>query len=139
MEVINGHNKKILIMKLEGTKQQKVGKLIHRELSDIFQKDPKGMFGKTFITITEVKVSPDLSLAKIYVSFMLVADKEAMIDKINGKKKEIRRILGNKIAKKVRIVPELAFYLNDSAEYAAKMDKIISELEIPPPENEEEE
>lgn len=90
------------------------------------------MFGRAFITVTSVKMSPDLSLAKVYLSFMQVANSNEMLEKINDHKKEIRKILGNKIGKQVRIVPDLIFYLDDSAAYAARMDELISGLNIPP-------
>ena len=86
----------------------------------------KGTFGQAFITITEVKVSPDLGQAKSYISVMLAKDKEGLLDEIRDKTKQIRNILASKIRHQVRIIPELQFFLDDTAEYAAKMDAIIS-------------
>ncbi len=117
---------------MDSKRQQKFSKQIQKDLSDIFQKDLKGAFGNAFITITEVKISPDLSQAKSYLSLMLVADKEALLDEIREKTKQIRNILAQKIRHQVRIIPELFFYLDDTAEYAAKMDAIFANLEIPP-------
>lgn len=121
----------------ESNRQLKVGKLIQKDLGEIFQKDTKGMFGKAFITVTGVKISPDLALAKIYLSFLMVDDGKAMIDTINKRKSEIRKILGNKIGKQVRIIPDLIFHLDDSSEYASKMDKLLSGLDIPKEDEEE--
>lgn len=118
----------------ESKRQQKFAKLIQKDLGDIFQKDPKSMFGRSFITVTSVKMSPDLSLARVYLSFLQVANSKEMIEKISDQKKEIRKMLGQKIGKQVRIIPDLVFYLDDSAEYAAKMDELISGLNIPPAE-----
>lgn len=115
----------------ESKRQQKVSRLLQRDLGDIFQKDTKGMFGNAFITVTGVQVSPDLGVAKASLSFMLVKDKQEMMQNINERKKEIRKILGNKIGKQVRIVPELVFLLDEGAEYASKMDTLISGLNIP--------
>lgn len=115
----------------ESNRQLKVGKLIQKDLGELFQKDSKGMFGKAFITVTAVKMSPDLSMAKVYLSFLMVEDHKQMIDEINKKKSEIRRILGNKIGKQVRIVPDLIFYLDDTAAYASKIDDLLSGLDIP--------
>jgi len=119
----------------ESNRQLKVGKLIQKDLGDIFQKDSKGLFGKAFITVTAVKMSPDLSMAKVYLSFLMVEDQKALIDDINKKKSEIRRILGNKIGKQVRIVPDLIFYLDDTAAYASKIDELLSGLDIPEEDN----
>ena len=91
------------------------------------------------VTVTRVEVSPDLGFAKVNLSFLL-ADKNEAFDLINDHKKEIRHHLGKRIGKSVRIIPELAFFPDDSASYAQHMDKIISGLNIPPaPEEEEEE
>ncbi|CAN5240575.1 30S ribosome-binding factor RbfA [soil metagenome] len=116
----------------ETKRQQKFSKLIQKDLGAIFLQEGKSMFGRAFITVTSVKMSPDLSLAKVYLSFMQVANSNEMLEKINDHKKEIRKILGNKIGKQVRIVPDLIFYLDDSAAYAARMDELISGLNIPP-------
>jgi|SRR5690606_5302519 len=115
----------------ESNRQLKVGKLIQKDLGDIFQKDIKGMFGKAFITVTTVKMTPDLALAKVYLSFLMADKSEEMIEMINQRKSEIRKILGNKIGKQVRIVPDLIFYLDDSAAYASRIDEILGGLNIP--------
>lgn len=117
---------------MESKRQQKVAKLIQKNLADIFQQDIKSQFGKAFITVTNTKVSPDLALAKVYLSLFLVEKPQEMLALIDLKKKEIRKLLGTKIGKQVRVLPDLQFILDDSAEYAAKMDKLISGLEIPP-------
>jgi len=125
----------------ESQRQLKYSKLIQKELGEIFQKDIKGKFGKAFITVTAVRMSPDLGVAKINLSLMMVPDKPAFMKQLNEMKKEIRKMLGNSIGKQVRIVPELVFNLDEGAEYASYMDKVISDLNIPPapPEDEEQE
>jgi ribosome-binding factor A len=117
---------------MESKRQQKYSRQIQKDLSDIFQKDMKGAFGPAFITITEVKVSPDLGQVKAYISLMLAPDKEGLLTEIREKTKQIRNILAGKIRHQVRIIPELLFFLDDTAEYAAKMDAMISALDIPP-------
>lgn len=114
------------------TRQLKYGNLIQKDLSDIFQRDTRHMFGNAFITVTEVSVSPDLSFAKAFISLMMVDNPVEFIESMNDKKSEIRRILGNKIGKQVRIVPELAFVLDNSQAHAQKIDDILSGLNIPP-------
>jgi len=112
-------------------RQQKYGKLIQKELSDIFQRDKRGILENAFVTIVEVRVSPDLAIAKVYISMMLVKDKAAMLEKIRARKNEIRKALGNKIGKQVRVVPELIFFIDEVEEDAQRMDKLISGLDIP--------
>ncbi|HTF19144.1 MAG TPA: ribosome-binding factor A, partial [Chryseolinea sp.] len=92
------------------TRQQKYGRLIQKELSDIFQRDKKGILENAFVTIADVKVNADLSVAKVYISMLLAREKEKVLDNINRHKSELRRALGDKIGKQVRIVPELIFY-----------------------------
>jgi len=124
---------------MESKRQLKYAKLIQKELGDIFQKEAKHLVGNTLVTITRVMMSPDLGFAKAYLSFLL-AEPKAVFDLINEHKKDIRHALAKRIGKSVRIIPELAFFPDDSATYAQYMDKVISDLHIPPaPEEEEEE
>jgi ribosome-binding factor A len=116
---------------MDTKRQLQFSRLILKELSQIFQKDAKHHFGNAFITVTSVEISPDLGVAKIFLSFMLVNDKNQMLDNVREKTKSIRLILGNKIRNQVRIVPELVFFLDDSADYALKMDSLIGNLQIP--------
>lgn len=114
------------------TRQHKYARLIQKELSDIFQKDKRGILDKSFVTITEVKVSPDLGLAKVYISMLLQKDKQGIIEKLNTRKGEIRKALGDSIRKQARIVPELVFYPDNVDENASRIDEIIKKLNIPP-------
>ena len=116
---------------MESKRQQKHSKLLQKELGDIFQKEAKSLIGKAMITITRVEVSPDLGFAKVYVSF-LITDPKSTYQLINEHKKEIRHHLAKRIGKSVRIIPEIAFFADDSAVYAQYMDKVISDLNIPP-------
>ena len=114
------------------TRQQKFGRLIQRDLSDIFQRDKRGILGNAFITISEVMVSPDLSVAKVYVSMMLAKDKAQTLEKLNRGKSEIRKALGDRIGKQVRIIPELIFIIDETEENAFKLEELIKNLNIPP-------
>jgi ribosome-binding factor A len=122
---------------MESKRQQKHSKLLQKELGDIFQKEAKSLVGKAMITITRVMVSPDLGFAKIYLSFLL-ADPKVIFELVNAHKKEIRHHLSKRIGKSVRVIPEIAFFPDDSATYAQYMDKVISDLNIPPAPPEEE-
>jgi ribosome-binding factor A len=114
------------------TRQQKFSKLIQKELSDIFQRDRRGILDNAFITIADVQVSADLGIAKIYLSMMLAKDKQSVLEKIKARKKEIRKALGDKIGKQVRIIPELLFFMDAVEENAQRIDKLIENLDIPP-------
>jgi len=116
---------------MESKRQQKHAKLLQRELGDIFQKEAKHLIGRAMVTITRVMVSPDLGFAKVYLSILLT-DPKTTYELINEHKKEIRHTLAKRIGKSVRIIPEIAFFPDDSASYAQHMDKVISDLNIPP-------
>ena len=112
-------------------RQQKFGKLIQKELSDIFIKDKRSILDQAFITIAEVKMSPDLSVAKVYISMTLVKDKKHTLNKLNEHKSEIRKALGDKIRNQARIVPELAFFIDEVEENAQRIEDLINSLNIP--------
>lgn len=119
------------------TRQQKYARLLQKELSDIFQRDKKGILENAFVTIADVKVSPDLSVAKVYISMFLAKDKEKVLERINSRKKEIRKALGDKIGKQVRIVPDLVFFVDEVEENAQRIEDLIKNLNIPPEKKEE--
>jgi ribosome-binding factor A len=114
------------------TRQNKHARLIQKELSEIFQRNKKGILDNTFITIADVRVSPDLSVAKVYISMMLEKEKEKILEKLNIRKKEVRKELGLRIGKQVRIIPELVFYIDELEENAQRIENIIKNLNIPP-------
>lgn len=124
----------------QSKRQVKFGRQIQKDLGDIFQKDPRHYFGHSLVTITGVEMSPDLSLARVYLSVFPIKDAEDVFFNLDEKKSEVRRHLGNKIGKQVRIVPELAFFHDNTEEEASKMDQLIDSLNIPPAdENDEDE
>ena len=114
------------------TRQQKYARLIQKELSEIFQRDKRGILDNAFVTIADVRINPDLSVAKVYISMLLAREQEKTLEKINKRKSEIRKALGNKIGKQVRIIPELIFYRDEVEENAGRIDEIIKNLQIPP-------
>lgn len=113
-------------------RQQKFAKLILKEISDIFQRDKRGILGNTFVTIADVRVSPDLSVAKIFISMMLEKNKQRVLEKLNLHKKEIRKALGDRIRNQARIVPELIFIIDEVEERAERIESLIKSLNIPP-------
>jgi ribosome-binding factor A len=116
----------------ESTRQQKYSKLIQKELSDIFLRDKRGILNNAFVTIAHVQMSPDLSVAKVFISMLLAQEKEKILNNINLHKGEIRKALGNKIGKQVRIIPELIFIKDEVEEKATRLDELIKNLNIPP-------
>ncbi|MFT2009733.1 30S ribosome-binding factor RbfA [Pontibacter sp. 13R65] len=117
---------------MESKRQQKFSRLIQKELADIFQREVPHLFGGAYISVSVVRVSPDLGLARVYLSLLMATDNKAVLQEIKENTKTIRHHLAQRIKNQVRVIPALAFYLDDSAEYAAQMDKLFSGLEIPP-------
>lgn len=119
---------------MESKRQVKYAKQLKKDLAEIIQKDPTHYFGSTLGTITDVSVSPDLGLARIYLSIFPISKAEEVFQHLEEIKSELRLKLGKKIGKNVRIIPELAFFHDDTEEKASKMDQLINKLNIPPEE-----
>lgn len=117
---------------MDSTRQNKFSKLILKELADIFGREGKNYYGNAFVTITEVKVTPDLSGAKVYLSLFKQNNPEALLETIRLHTKEIRKVLGNRIRNQVRIIPDLHFFIDDTLEYAEKINSIMKNIVIPP-------
>lgn len=122
---------------MESKRQQKVARQLQKDLSEIFQREVPHLFNGpsnpgAFITVTSVRVSPDLSVARVYLSFLATKNKEILLSTIQEKGKVIRQHLGDRVRHQLRIVPDLSFFLDDTAEYADKMDRLFAGLEIPP-------
>lgn len=115
----------------QSKRQLKFSKLIQKEISEIFQKEHSAKFIGSLVTVSDVAMSPDLGLARIYLSIFPVNSAERIIDEIEAVKSRIRGSLGKRIGKEVRIIPNLAFHLDTTAEEADKMDQIIDKLNIP--------
>ena len=119
---------------MESKRQIKYGKQLQKDLAEIFQKDTMHYFGNALVTITEVSVSPDLGLARIYLSVFPIKESERVFGNLENLKSEVRLKLGKKIGAKVRIIPELAFFHDDTEEKATKIDRLIDDLDIKPEE-----
>ncbi|MBX2843877.1 MAG: 30S ribosome-binding factor RbfA [Flammeovirgaceae bacterium] len=123
---------------MESKRQKKYSSLFQKDLGEIFQKLSKDQFKGAFITVTSVKVTPDLGMAKIYLSFLMVKDEEDLMLDIVNSTKLIRQKLGAKIKHQVRKVPELLFFHDDTQEVASNVDKLFENLNIPPEDDNDE-
>ena len=113
-----------------GQRTDKVARLIQNEMADVFLFEGKELLSNKFITISGVKVTPDLGEAWIYISFM-DKDKQPVLEQVESHNKEFRQMLAQRIRKQVRIIPVLKFYIDDSLEYVEKMENIFKNLDIP--------
>ena len=106
-------------------RQEKIQRLLLKELSIIFQQQSSILFGGRFITVSAVKVTPDLSVAKVYLSFMASQDKKADLKAVNGYNWKVRKLLAEKVGKSLRIVPELFFKIDDSLDISQEIDRLL--------------
>lgn len=110
---------------MDSVRQNKVNSLLQRELAVIFQQEARTLLPGGLITVSAVRVSPDLGLAKVYLSLFPVKDKQAAIGHIKDQSHRLRGLLGQRVGKQMRVVPELLFYIDDSLDRAEEIDKLL--------------
>ncbi len=106
-------------------RQQKIAKQIQRDMAAILQKEGAELVRGTLVTITEVRVSPDFSYAKIYVSVFPFQQSGAVMAALEGQNWMLRRALGQRIGQQIKTVPEIAFFLDDSLEQIEQIDRAM--------------
>lgn len=109
---------------MEGTRLSKIERLIQKELGDIFQKQTQGMPG-TLVSVSVVRVSPDLSVARAYLSIFPSEKSKDLLEAIRTNTKAIRYDLGQRIRLQVRKIPELSFFIDDSLDYIEHIDQLL--------------
>ena len=109
---------------METTRQQKIARLIQKELSEIFRLET-AKIGNVIVSVSTVRVSPDLSIAKAYLSVFPSNKGEEIVANINKNSKSIRYDLAHKVRFQLRKTPELAFYLDDSLDYIEHIDNLL--------------
>lgn len=117
---------------MESKRQHQYSRQIQKDLGEIFQRDTRYFFLDTLVSIVGVETATDLSIVKIYFSVFPVHRGEKVLENLIDKKSEVRWRLGKRIGKSIRKIPELSFFIDDTAEEASRMDQIINHLNIPP-------
>lgn len=112
-------------MEGESTRQLKIGRQLQRDLAEIIRSKGMAAFGGAMVTVSEVRISPDLSVAKVFVSIFPSNKASEVMDIIKESSKSIRGNLGRLVAKQLRIVPELVFMLDTSLDYAEHIDDLL--------------
>lgn len=113
---------------MESKRQQKFAGVLQEELATIFQREGAAFLPNTLVTITKVRVSSDLAVAKVYLSFLSSNNTALSIAEVNSHAGEIRYKLGARIRHQARIVPTLTFFLDDTNAYVEQMDKIFDKI-----------
>lgn len=109
---------------METTRQNKIARLIQKELSEIFLLQTKSMPG-ILVSVSVVRISPDMSYARAYLSIFPSEKAEEILKNINANVKAIRFELGGRVRHQLRIIPELKFFIDDSLDYVEKIDKLL--------------
>lgn len=112
---------------METTRQNKIARLIQKELSEIFMLQTKIMKG-VLVTVSVCRVSPDMSICRVYLSVFPSARAEEIIKNINENAKAIRFELGTRVRHQLRIIPELKFFLDDSLDYIENIDHLLNNV-----------
>lgn len=110
---------------MESKRQQRISKLLQKDLGEILQTELRHITKGAMVTVTKVTVTPDLAIAKVYLSLFATNDKENLLKGIAKHASEIRGKLGNRIRHQLRVVPELQFYLDDSLDYIENIDNLL--------------
>lgn len=114
-----------MIMEGESTRQQKVSKEIQRQMAEIIRSKGMSAFGGALVSVSGVKISPDLSVARIYVSVFPSEKAEAVMGTLDENNRSLRGELGNRLGKQLRIIPEISFFLDTSLDYVAHIEELL--------------
>ena len=109
---------------METTRQNKIARLLEKELSDIFLLQTKSMHG-VLVSVSAVRISPDMSVARVYLSIFPSERADEIIKNINANMKSVRYELGTRVRYQLRIIPELKFFVDDSLDYAEHIDELL--------------
>ncbi len=123
----------------EGKRQKQIAGLLNEEMNNIFQRLGLGMIDGGLVSISSVKVTPDLLEARFYLSFFQVKDVAAAIKKIDDRHHEIKKELAAKVRHQLRSIPVLKFFKDDTLDHVFKMEELFKQINEgkPPKTNEE--
>lgn len=112
---------------MESTRQQKIARLLQKELGHYFQQQGKNMLPGKLITVTVVRISPDLGYAKVYVSVFPSQEPQKDLETLRSRASAIKRQIGLKIKNQVKSIPEFSYFLDDSLDYIDNIDHLLKE------------
>ena len=112
---------------METTRQQKVGRLLQKEMGEYLQQNSREFLPGKMITVTVVRVSPDLGVAKVYLSIFPLKEDEDPIESIKAHSSKIRNEIGQKVRNQLRAIPEFVYFLDDSLDYIDRIDNLLKD------------
>jgi ribosome-binding factor A len=123
---------------MESKRQQKFAGVLQQDLATIFQREGMNYLPNTLVTITKVRVTPDLVIARVFLSFFNNVNAQQSLQIVKSHANEIRYKLGARIKDQVRVIPQLEFFVDDTNEYVERMDKIFDKISKEPRQPDEE-
>lgn len=111
---------------MDGKRQARIARLIQKELSEIFRRQTAALGKGVLVSVSAVKVSPDLSIARAYLSIFPPTESATILDNINKQAKTVRYELAQLVKQTLRKCPELQFYLDDSLDYVENIDRLLA-------------
>lgn len=110
---------------MESQRQQKMNRLLQKDLGEILQRDMSDLGLGAMLTVTKVSITTDLSLANVYISLLAANDNEEVIKNLNKHKSEVRYLLGQRVKNQLRVIPVLRFFEDDSLDYIENIDRLL--------------
>ncbi len=110
---------------MDSTRQNKVARLIQKELSEIFVAQTRMMHG-VMVSVSACRISPDMSICRVYLSVFPSEKAEEIVGNVNANQKQVRYELGTRMRHQLRIIPELKFFVDDSLDYAEHIDELLN-------------
>jgi ribosome-binding factor A len=112
---------------METKRQQRIAKMLQKDMGEIFQVEVRSLVAGVLVTVTKVNVTPDLSLARFYISIFGTDNKKALLQRINHQAGEIRGHLGRRARHQLRHIPEVQFFEDDSLDYIENIDNLLKD------------
>ena len=112
---------------MDSRRQQKVASVIKEDFSEILLRTGREIYGRAFVTVTAVKMTPDLSVARFYLS-VFNGDKEEVLQQFQDRKPEVKRLLAEKLRRHLRHIPDIEFYIDDTLDHVFKMEEIFKKI-----------
>lgn len=110
---------------MESKRQNKISKLLQKDISNLLGTLSNELFGNAMVSVTKVYVTKDLSIAKVYLSIFATKDKKEILDKISDNTKKIKYLLAKQIRHQLRVIPNIVFYEDDSLDYIENIENLL--------------
>lgn len=110
---------------MDSSRQEKISRLLQKDLGEILQREAQGRLRNMLLTVTRVRVSPDLGIAKVYLSVFPSKNAAQIVKEMDDTTGYYRNLLAQKVRHQLRVIPQLQFYVDDSHDYIDNIDKLL--------------